>query len=80
MKPEYQPADEVIIQWRALTICLLDRLAPRLRLRLGVDEEAFSLPKRLEGGTWKAGRIIARERRPETAGPPIKMVSDGTLF
>ena len=80
MKPEYQPADEVIIQWRALTICLLDRLAPRLRLRLGVDEEAFSLPKMLEGGTWKAGRIIARERRPETAGPPIKMVSDGTLF
>lgn len=70
-----------MVQWRALTICILDRLAPLLRLRLGgLDEDAFSLPKMLEGGTWKAGRIIAKEKRPETAGPPIKIVSDGTLF
>ena len=80
IKSEYKPSDEVIIQWRALTICLLDRLAPRLRARLNVDEESFSLPKMLEGGTWKAGRIIAKEKRPDTAGPPIKIVSDGTLF
>lgn len=80
IKSEYKPSDEVIIQWRALTICLLDRLAPLLRARLGVDEETFSLPKMLEGGTWKAGRIIAKEKRPGTAGPPIKIVSDGTLF
>ena len=87
LKPKYQndqnqfkPNDEVVIQWRALTICLLDRLAPLLRSRLNVTREEFSLPKMLEGGTWKAGRIIAKEKRPETAGPPIKIISDGTLF
>lgn len=80
IKSEYKPGDEVIIQWRALTICLLDRLAPILRSRLQVTEDDFSLPKMLEGGTWKAGRIIAKKKRPETAGPPIKIVSDGTLF
>lgn len=79
-KNEFKPNDEVIIQWRALTICLLDRLAPILRTKLNVTKEEFSLPKMLEGGTWKAGRIIAKEKRPETAGPPIKIISDGTLF
>lgn len=77
---EFKPNDEVIIQWRAMTICLLDRLAPLLRAHLNVSKENFSLPKMLEGGTWKAGRIIAKEKRPETAGPPIKIISDGTLF
>lgn len=79
-KNEFKPNDEVIIQWRAMTICLLDRLAPILRTKLNVTKEEFSLPKMLEGGTWKAGRIIAKEKRPETAGPPIKIISDGTLF
>lgn len=77
---EYAPKDEVIIQWRALTVCLLDRLAPILRSILNVSKEAFTLPKMLEGGTWKAGRIIAKAKRPDTAGPPIKIISDGTLF
>lgn len=77
---EYSPNDEVIIQWRALTICLLDRLAPILRSILNLTKDSFSLPKMLEGGTWKAGRIIAKELRPKTGGPPIKIISDGTLF
>ena len=77
---EFKPNDEVIIQWRAMTICLLDRLAPLLRTKLNVSKEEFSLPKMLEGGTWKAGRIIAKVMRPDTAGPPIKIISDGTLF
>ena len=75
------PADsEEIIQWRALTVCLLDRLAPKLRHRLGLTAQNFSLPKMLEGGTWKAGREIAAKVRPDTAGPPINIISDGTLF
>lgn len=77
---EYYPCDEVIIQWRALTVCLLDRLAPLLRSILNVSKESFTLPKMLEGGTWKAGRIVAKEKRPKNAGPPIKIISDGTLF
>jgi hypothetical protein len=33
----------------------------------------------LEGGTWAAGRAVARERRPG-GGPPIQIRSDGTVF
>lgn len=78
---EFHPNDEVVVQWRALTICLLDRLAPLLRVRLNLSLESFSLPKMLEGGTWKAGREIAKNLRPEKGGPPpINIISDGTVF
>jgi hypothetical protein len=33
----------------------------------------------LEGGTWAAGRKLAREKRPD-ASPPIAVASDGTVF
>ena len=33
----------------------------------------------LEGGTWAAGRAIAFARRPDGA-PPLKVISDGTVF
>ena len=37
------------------------------------------LPKILEGGTWWAGRIIAKELR-KNGAPPIEIISDGTVF
>jgi hypothetical protein len=37
------------------------------------------LAKILEGGSWRAGRNIARTRRYD-GSPPIKVVSDGTVF
>jgi len=69
----------LVVEWRALTVALLDRLAGRVRARLGLDETALPLAKVLEGGTWSAGRRIAWERRPD-GGPPIHVVSDGTVF
>ena len=33
----------------------------------------------LEGGTWAAGRKIARERRVD-GRPPLEVTSDGTVF
>jgi hypothetical protein len=69
----------LIVEWRALTIALLDRIAPLVRAELGVDETKFSLGCVLEGGTWAAGRALAREKRAD-AGPPIRVVSDGTVF
>jgi hypothetical protein len=69
----------LVVEWRALTVALLDRLAPLVRQRLGVSEQAFPLARVLEGGTWAAGRRLARERRPD-GGPPIPVVSDGTVF
>jgi len=69
----------LVVEWRALTVALLDRLADLVRERLGCDRAAFPLAKLLEGGTWAAGRALAAERRRDAA-PPITVVSDGTVF
>lgn len=83
-----QPADserahdvgsELVVEWRALTVALLDELAALIRARLGLDAERLPLIKILQGGTWAAGRRAARERRPG-GGPPIVVNSDGTVF
>jgi hypothetical protein len=76
----HAPGSEVIVEWRALTVVLLDEVARRLREKLGASEESLPLVKVLEGGTWTAGRKIAREKRPDSCGPPIVIVSDGTVF
>ncbi len=73
------PFAEVVVEWRALTVALLDLLAERVRERLGVAAAEFPLAKVLEGGSWAAGREIAAERRPG-GGPPLPIASDGTLF
>jgi hypothetical protein len=75
----HEVGSELVVEWRALTVALLDRLAGRVREHLGLDETALPLARVLEGGTWSAGRRIARERRPD-GGPPIHVVSDGTVF
>ena len=75
----HAPGDEVIVEWRALTITLIEAVAEKLRVRLGLDAEALPLAKVLEGGTWAAGRQIARSKR-AGGGPPIRIVSDGSVF
>ena len=75
----YPPEAAIIVEWRALTVALLDRLAVQVRDYLGVSAEAYPLTKILEGGTWRAGRRIAREKRPD-GSPPLRLVSDGTVF
>lgn len=72
-------SDPLIVAWRSMTVALLDRLAPMVRDLLGVGEADFPLARMLEGGTWAAGRRIAAERRPD-GGPPLKIISDGTVF
>lgn len=69
----------LVVEWRALTVALLDILAGMLRRRLAVDATSLPLTKILEGGTWAAGRRIARERRAD-GSPPVKTISDGTVF
>lgn len=75
----YAPGSEPIVEWRALTVALLDEVAKRVRERLGMTAEQLPLAKVLQGGTWSAGRRIAAEKR---AGgtPPIRIESDGTVF
>jgi hypothetical protein len=69
----------VVVEWRSLTVALLDRIAIELRQRLGLDAATLPLVKVLEGGTWRAGREIAAELRAD-GGPPLRVQSDGTVF
>jgi hypothetical protein len=71
--------DELIVEWRALTVAIIDKLAIRVRELLHVSEEAFPLPRVLQGGTWSAGRIAAKQRRPD-GSPPFSIKSDGNVF
>ncbi|PJF18226.1 putative DUF1688 domain-containing protein [Paramicrosporidium saccamoebae] len=76
----FPPESQVIIEWRALTVALMDRLIALMRGRLKVSPESFSFPKFFVAGSWKAGRELAKQLRPATGGPPISIDSDGTLF
>ncbi|MCA9602687.1 MAG: URC4/urg3 family protein [Myxococcales bacterium] len=75
----HRPGAEVIVEWRALTVALLDRTAERVRARLGKTAEEMPLANVLEGGTWAAGRRVAARLRPG-GPPPIRIESDGTVF
>lgn len=76
---EYEVASPLVVEWRALTVALLDRVAEGMRRRLGMDAQLLPLAKVLQGGTWAAGRAVARKLRPD-GSPPIKVISDGTVF
>jgi hypothetical protein len=70
--------DELVVEWRALTVALLDELAPLVRDELGVDAARMPLACVLEGGTWAAGRALAQRLRGGL--PPFVVISDGTVF
>ena len=72
-------SDAFVVTWRSLTVALLDRIAPLVRERLNESADNFPLARVLEGGTWAAGRAIAREKRAD-GGPPLLIHSDGTVF
>jgi hypothetical protein len=76
---EHEVGSPLVVEWRALTVALLDRVAEGMRQRLGLDANSLPLAKVLQGGTWVAGRSLARERR-DDASPPVKVISDGTVF
>ena len=69
----------LVVEWRALTVALLDQLAERIRAQLGRSADELPLASLLEGGTWAAGRAAAFARRADGA-PPLKIISDGTVF
>jgi hypothetical protein len=75
----HPPGSPVVVEWRALTLVMLDRIGDRVRQLLHKTSEELPLIKILEGGTWAAGRRIAKDLRP-TGSPPITIQSDGTVF
>jgi hypothetical protein len=74
----WKASDEFIVEWRALTVALLDEVAPRVRKVLDRTEEELPLACVLEGGTWAAGRALAQRLR--DGAPPLLIESDGTVF
>ncbi len=75
----HRVADPFVVGWRSLTVALLDRLVSMVGTRLDLEPDRFPLARLLEGGTWAAGRIVARARRAD-GGPPFNVLSDGTVF
>jgi hypothetical protein len=67
---------ELVVEWRALTVALIDALAVLVRARL--DRPGLPLACILEGGTWAAGRELAQSRR--GGEPPLSIDSDATVF
>ncbi len=70
---------DLIIEWRALTVFLLDVIGLEVQKRLGKSASDFPLAKVLEGGTWWAGRRMAAQLRVGGV-PPLNIKSDGTVF
>jgi len=71
---------ELIVEWRAMTVALIDIVAEEVRKKLGKSKAELGLAKVLEGGTWRTGRILAEKLRGESKPPPLKIRSDGTVF
>ncbi|MDH5581515.1 MAG: URC4/urg3 family protein [Bdellovibrionales bacterium] len=75
---KWKADSEIIIEWRAITLVLLDKLHESIREKIGLSKEAYPLVRTLEGGTWKAGRELANKLR--NGLPPIDIIRDGTIF
>lgn len=79
LSQEVNVGTQLIIEWRALSIVLIDRVADELRSRLGLSADELPLASVLEGGTWHAGRMMAKQMRPDGSSP-IRIRLDGTVF
>ncbi|MBN0974461.1 URC4/urg3 family protein [Gordonia hongkongensis] len=75
---EWEVGDELVVEWRALTVALLDEIADLVRDRLDADAASMPLACVLEGGTWAAGRVLASRLRDGL--PPLMIRSTGTVF
>ncbi|UNI18537.1 hypothetical protein JDV02_004800 [Purpureocillium takamizusanense] len=80
--PMFEPGDDVVVEWRGLTVGLLDKLHEEVNkfLKAELAGNELTLPQLLEAGSWKGGREIAEIHRPNTKEPPILIDSDGTVF
>ena len=75
----HEISSQLVVEWRALTVALMDPLLALVRAKLGLDQ-AFTMPHLLQGGSWSAGRKIALALRPPDGPPPIAVAADGTVF
>ncbi|KAI1505834.1 hypothetical protein F5X99DRAFT_218630 [Biscogniauxia marginata] len=80
--PMFEPSDDVIVEWRGVTVGFLDKLCDDVNqaLKSELNGGELTLAQLLEAGSWKGGREIAEVSRPNTKEPPILIDSDGTVF
>ncbi|KAI1391730.1 DUF1688-domain-containing protein [Hypoxylon trugodes] len=80
--PMFEPSDDVIVEWRGVTVGFLDKLLVEVNkaLKRELNGGELTLAQLLEAGSWKGGREIAEVSRPNTKEPPILIDSDGTVF
>ncbi|KAI9148274.1 Uracil catabolism protein [Paramyrothecium foliicola] len=78
--PEFDSSDDVIVEWRAMTVALLDELHGIVNAKFQQKGVSLTIPQMLEAGTWKSGRELAATNRPQTKSSPILVISDGTLY
>lgn len=80
--PMFEPGDDVIVEWRGVTVGFLDKLCVEVNKALAreLDGAQLTLAQLLEAGSWKGGREIAEVSRPNTREPPILIDGDGTVF
>ena len=56
--PLFTADDDVIVEWRALTVGFLDDLLSEVNLLLGLQGDSkLSLAQMLEAGTWKVSKL-----------------------
>ena len=55
LQKSYKPSDDFVVEWRALTVSLLDEVAVLVRQHLGKSADELPLACILEGGTWAPG-------------------------
>lgn len=58
--PLFNAGDDVIVEWRALTVGFLDELLGEVNRMLGLTsrEDALTLAQMLEAGTWKVQIVL----------------------
>ncbi|WVW80139.1 hypothetical protein I302_102114 [Kwoniella bestiolae CBS 10118] len=77
--PVLEPSHPAVIEWRAMTVICLDKIHQLICTKLNVSTDVLGLAQVLEAATWKGGREIAKEKR-AGGGPPVEIISDGTVF
>lgn len=52
--PMFTPDDDVVVEWRAVTVGFLDLLLEEVNKSLGLEgPDRLTLPQMLEAGSWK---------------------------
>jgi len=74
----WQPGDEIIVEWRALTVALMDLVALAVRQKTGFERKPTAAGPR--AGRRQLGGGARTGATPRGGLPPLQVASDGTLF